>query len=96
MILKQGGAFVTKWEDEFVIKYKLMISEGIINTKGILVITIDEDESWFGGLVGGGSGKKTHRTDKKVPAIPSELTNKSQTLINNGFKQNKKQEQLNY
>ena len=94
MILEQGGTFVTKWEEEFVIKYKLMTTEGTITPKG-LRINVTEEESWFGGLVGGG-GKKTHTKDKEVPSIPSELTNQTLVLVNKGYKQNKKKESLNF
>ena len=92
MIVKQGGVLVTKWDDEFVIKYKNVINEAQEDVKkGSVTVTINEEESWIGGLVGGGGGKKT---TKKVPSITAGKTSKAVVLINRGFKLNKSEQLL--
>lgn len=92
MVLKQGGTFVTKWEEEFQVKYKTMLEEGRIDAaSNTVIVPISEEESWLGGLVGGGHGKKVN-VNKKVPSIPKNKAKASLalSLINNGFSSNKK------
>lgn len=92
MVLKQGGTFVTKWEEEFQVKYKIMLEQARIDgTSKTVMVTVSEDESWLGGLVlGGGHGKKKVNVKKKVPAIPREKAEQSVALINSGFESNVK------
>ena len=90
MVLKQGGTFVTKWEEEFQVKYKEMLEEGRIDsTSNTVIVSISEEESWLGGLVSGGHKKKVN-VKKKVPSIPKEKAKECLFLINNGFAINKK------
>ena len=92
MVVKSGGVLVTKWDDEFIVKYKNMISEAQEDAKkGTVTVTINEEESWIGGLVGGGGGKKA---TKKVPSITAGKTSKAVVLINRGLKLNKSEQLL--
>ena len=92
MVLKQGGILVTKWEEEMIIKYKHMCSDAMIEQQsGDVVITLNETDSWFSGLVGGSGGGK--KVTKKISS-PTAAT--AAALINKGFKIHKKEELLNF
>ena len=94
MVLKEGGTFVTKWENDLTVKYQHMLSEGIVDKWKVVNVSISEEESWLGGMVPT-SGKKV-QTNKKISAIPPTLAVKAQSLINSGYKINKKEALLKF